>query len=123
MESANNQGYRLGHRFETTGWLSYLLHPSLSVSSGLRYRYDGQMHGSQQVGQVGPNGLSVPTAFNHNTGGERIDGTLGANYLFQNDWLKGHRLAAEVQLPLWQKLNGIQLETDWSLTIGWQYAF
>ena len=124
LEETNNQGYRLGHRFQSNLWLSYLLDRSLSVNTGLRYRYDGKMHGEQnKIGQMGPNGRSVPTAFSENYGGERIDVSIGANYIFTATPLKGHRLAAELHLPVWQDLNGVQMETDWTLTLGWQKAF
>jgi len=32
-----------------------------------------------------------------------------------------NRLSFDVGFPLWQDLNGVQLETDWVLTVGWQY--
>lgn len=32
-------------------------------------------------------------------------------------------LAAEFGVPLWQKLGGPQLETDWILTFGWKVVF
>jgi hypothetical protein len=105
--------------------MSYLLDPSLSVNSGLRYRYEGELRGSQRgVGQNGP-GIrdSVPTAFSDNYGGESTELSIGSNYLFTRGPLEGHRLAAELSLPIWQSVNGHQLETDWTLVLGWQKAF
>lgn len=66
---------------------------------------------------------SVSTAFGENYGGERLDVILGVNLLKPTGWLEGHRLALDLRLPLWQDLNGYQLETDSALTIGWQKAF
>jgi hypothetical protein len=34
-----------------------------------------------------------------------------------------HRLALELGAPIYQDLNGPQMETDWMLTVGWQKAF
>lgn len=48
---------------------------------------------------------------------------LGLNYYFQNSVLRGHRLAAEWETPLDQKVNGVQLELDSTWTFGWQYAW
>ena len=48
---------------------------------------------------------------------------LGLNYYFQDGGLKGHRLAAEWETPLDQKVNGVQLELDSTWTLGWQYAW
>jgi hypothetical protein len=32
----------------------------------------------------------------------------------------GHRVAAEFGVPFFQRLNGPQMETDYSFTVGWQ---
>jgi hypothetical protein len=32
-------------------------------------------------------------------------------------------VALEIGAPVYQDLNGLQLETDWTTTLGWQYAF
>ena len=48
---------------------------------------------------------------------------LGLNYYFQSGALKGHRIAAEWETPIHQKVNGVQLELDSSWTLGWQYAW
>ena len=45
------------------------------------------------------------------------------NYYFQNGGLSGHRLAAEWETPIDQKVNGVQLELDSVWTLGWQYAW
>lgn len=41
----------------------------------------------------------------------------------QRGALRGHRLALEVGAPVYQDVNGLQLETDWVATLGWQRAF
>ena len=43
--------------------------------------------------------------------------------MFPHGWLEGHRLAAEVGVPVYQNLAGPQLETDLIATLGWQKAF
>ena len=48
---------------------------------------------------------------------------FGVNLAGQDGWLRGHRLAAEVLVPVYQRLNGPQMETDWIVTVGWQFAF
>jgi hypothetical protein len=37
--------------------------------------------------------------------------------------LHGHRFALELGRPVYQDLDGPQLENDWLLTVGWQLAF
>lgn len=47
----------------------------------------------------------------------------GINWLGRAGALRGHRLGAELLLPVYRHLDGPQLETDWTLRIGWQRAF
>ena len=124
LESENDNGYRLGDSFGVTTWAGYNLNEWVAVNAGLNYAYTRKLKGSQdKVGTVGPNGQSVTTAFNSNYGGERIDAIFGLNFYAPVGTLKGQRIAIDLRLPLWQDLNGYQLETDSIVTIGWQMAF
>jgi len=126
LEDENANNYRLGHQFELLGWAGYNLTEWLGLTGGLSYKYTGKLKGDQkEVGTTGPMMIarSVTTAFADNYGGERLDALLGANLLIQNGFLKGHRLAFDLRLPLRQDLNGYQLETDSVLSIGWQKSF
>jgi hypothetical protein len=64
----------------------------------------------------------VQTADPNNYGGEQIDLKFGLNLIVQTGWMRGHRLAIEGGIPLMQDLNGPQMEMDYTLTVGWQYA-
>lgn len=124
LEDENDNGYRLGNVIELTGWGAYNLTDWIGLNGGLSYRNTGELRGEQaDVGQMGPAGRSVTTAFGENYGGERLDCIIGVNLLGQHGLIKGHRIAIDLRLPLWQDLNGFQLETDSVLTIGWQKAF
>lgn len=124
LEDENSNNYRLGHKLELLGWAGYNLTEWLGLNGGLSYGYTGKLKGNQKdVGVMGPNGRSVTTAFEDNYGGESIDIILGVNLLTPKGFLEGHRLSLDLRLPLWQDLNGYQLETDSVLTIGWQKAF
>ena len=124
LEDENDNGYRLGHVFELIGWAGYDFNNSIGINGGLSYKKTGKLKGTQaDIDLIGPAGRSVTTAFADNYGGERIDVLLGSNFIFQDGFAKGHRLAVDFRLPLWQDLNGYQLETDSVLTIGWQKAF
>ena len=124
LESENDNGYRLGDSFGATTWAGFNLNEWVAVNSGLNYTYTRKLKGSQDnVGTAGPNGQSVTTAFNSNYGGERIEAIFGLNFYAPTGTLKGQRIAIDLRLPLWQDLNGYQLETDSIITIGWQMAF
>ena len=124
LESENDNSYRLGNVFGATTWVGYNLNEWVGLNTGLNYTYTSKLKGSQDdVGTMGPNGKSVTTAYQSNTGGERLDAIFGINLYVPTGSLKGQRIAIDLRLPLWQDLNGYQLETDYALTLGWQMAF
>lgn len=125
LEDENSNEYRFGNVFGFTTWSGYNLSDWLGLNLGLSYTYTSELRGDQgNVSQATPNGSrTVSTAFGENYGGERVDGIFGLNFYVPKGYLKDHRLAIDVRLPIWQDLNGEQLETDSSLTIGWQAAF
>jgi len=45
------------------------------------------------------------------------------NFVIPSGPGKGVRLGVEALLPLYRHLDGPQLETDWTLIAGIQYAF
>ena len=124
LENSNYKGYRLGNSLGTTTWAGYKMNNWVSFNTGLQFTHTGKLHGQQDdVNQSSMIGLSVPTAFNKNYGGEHMDILLGINCYVPSGTFKDNRIAIDVRLPLWQDLNGFQLETDSVLTIGWQNIF
>ena len=123
----NSHDYRLGNKVEALGWMAWWINPSASVSVTAYAKKEGQLHGIQKnVGQAppfAPSRRTVTTAFGENYGGEQAGLRFGINFLGSEAGSKGHRFAAEVDLPLYRNLNGYQLETDYTFTLGWQKAF
>lgn len=115
----NDNGYTLGNVGTATVWGARQFNPMLSGSIRLAGRTWGKIDG------VDPslNAAMVPTADPANSGGNRVDALVGINFEVRKGTLKGQRLAIEAGIPLYQSLNGIQLERDWMITAGWQYAF
>ena len=62
----------------------------------------------------------VPTADPNLRGGRRVDLGFGLNLLHPTS---SFRLAVEFLTPVYQNLNGPQLETDRSWVFGAQYTF
>ncbi|WP_262694084.1 transporter [Kordiimonas aquimaris] len=114
----NSSNYSLGDIYEATSWLAYGFTDSFSVSTRLKATTQGTING-QDPRIVAP----VQTAQTNLQGGDRLDMLFGANYLFKNGALKGNRLGIEAGFPVTQDLNGPHLETDFTLTVGWQLAF
>jgi len=113
----NDQGYTLGDEHRLTGWAAWQFAPRLSLSARLEGLRRGNIDG------MDPNIVApVQTADPDNQKIERLDFGVGLNFAAAGR-LAGHRLAVEWLRPLYQKLDGPQLETDWTLMFGWQYAF
>jgi len=114
----NRFDYNLGDIHMVTGWASYRPVKSLSFSARLKGRSQGRIDGIDAA-IIGP----VQTADPDFQGGERVDIIGGVNYAVQSGVLKGHRLALEYGVPIFQDLNGPQLQNTSTLTLGWQKAF
>jgi len=111
----NSNQYRLGNRSDLTGWFARELVDGLDVSLRLSASRWGNIHG-EDPDLVGPAAV-VPTADPDLRGGRRIDLFGGLSYQ-----RGGHRFALEVGTPVFEDLDGPQLETDLIWTLGWQYA-
>ena len=118
IRTGKNDGYRLGHEARLTGWASIQPKPWISLSGRIEAKTVGDISGrDSQI--AGP----VQTADPDNYGGDTITLFAGVNLVSQRGALRGHRLAAEIGVPIYQDLNGPQMETDWIASLGWQYAF
>jgi len=107
----NARDYRLGDVLNVTAWGAYRWHHNVSASLRLNYRdWD-------DIDQTNPPMMvPVPTADPERRAGSRVEIGVGTNVAFAS----GHRLALEALLPVQQDLDGPQLETDWTVTLGWQ---
>jgi len=117
---ANARGYALGNTIETTAWLAIEPLTGLSFSGRVLAKNWAKIHGHDA--SYDDRNLS-PTVREELSGGTRVDIPVGLSYVFSAGVLEGHRLAAELQIPVYQDLNGPQLGTRWALTVGWQKSF
>lgn len=109
-----DENYTLGDKQQLDGWLAYSVAQNFSVSLSTHYENQQNIDG-RDARIMAP----VQTANPTNYGGERVDMGLGANYVFPG----GHRVALEYETVLNQNVNGVQMEMDDMLTLGYQYAF
>jgi hypothetical protein len=115
----NSKDYQLGPHGSLNVWGARLWSDQLSTSLRIQGQAWGNIHGADP--RLNPN--VVPTADPDRRAGRRIDVGVGVNWLFQRGSLQGHRFALEVLTPVYQWLDGPQLETDWVVVTGWQKAF
>jgi hypothetical protein len=114
----NDNGYTLGDSFDATAWAAKQVAKSTSLSFRLKLSDWDNIDGADTKLLPMP---TVPTKDPDLRGGTRVDALVGINFVPPS--LSSLRLAAEVGVPAYQKLDGPQLETDMVFTLGAQYTF
>jgi len=122
---SNDNGYTKGNRIEAQAWHSWLLNENISVSTRVSLQNWGNYDDldDQQAlplfnPMVGVN--TVPTVNPDLRGGSQADFAVGINSAWGH---AGHRLSAEIAYPVWHDLDGPQLATVLTISLGYQIAF
>jgi len=114
----NKEDYRLGNIFEGTAWVAQQWQPWVSTSARVSAKSEGGIKGRDTV-ITGASPLSDPA----NYGRDEVNLLLGVNLLGTDGWVKDQRLALEVGAPVYEKVDGVQMSMDWTVTLGWQATF
>jgi len=114
----NDEGYALGDSFQLSTWSSYSVEPGFSLSWRLTMRDVDSIDGDDDEIRA-----PIQTANPDNFGGDFIDVAFGANFVVQSGTLRGHRIALEYTKPIKQDVNGVQMEMQDMVTLGYQVAF
>lgn len=114
----NGLDYREGSRFEASLWSAARLVGGLSAS--LRVQWQKQNNLSGRDRDFDP--IVDPSENDKARGGTRFLIGPGLAYDLPARF-GGQRLSLELAVPVHQDLDGPQLEQDWNLTTGWQWAF
>jgi hypothetical protein len=115
----NDNGYRLGNKYQLSGWVARNWTDWLSTSLRLTGTTWGDIDGEDD--RLNP--MMIPTADPDLRNGTQINLGFGINLYAPEGNLKGSRLAMEFELPILRDLDGPQLETDWQFTVGLQSSF
>jgi len=117
----NSQSYRVGNQFTTNLWLSRKWAKWISNSIRINSNATGLINGFSST--LYPYGIAYdPTANTANTGGF-ISSVLAGVSILPGGFFRGHQLSVEAGLPLYNYVNGIQMNTKFLLNAGWQYNF
>ncbi len=120
----NKQGYRNGHMAENIFWNSIRFVDWFAMNLGFSYIFQGRQVGVQNDlllnPPFAPERRTVTTAFGENYGGDRIDVIIGMNFLVHTARINGLRFATDIRVPVYQRRNGIQIETIIAVTVGLQ---
>jgi len=130
----NDNGYRVGNNYLGTAWGGVKLSRNFSASLRGAFRRVENITGTDDFltdpvtfmtpggPQTRPAAQFVPTADPNLRAGSYGDVAVGINFSVPSGLLHGFRLAAEGIVPVYQKLDGPQLETDWIIMFGAQYT-
>ena len=115
----NDSGFAFGDKARATGWASYLVTGDLGATARLEYVHEGKVLGHYN----GPHNHAAPPDRQANYGGDTVSAGVGLNWLLPVG--DGHRpqLGAELAVPLYQNLNGIQAPKDWRFSLALSQAF
>ncbi len=118
LESENSQGYRWGNKHALYVWGGYEASDHISVNATANLETQEKIKG-RDTSIAAP----VQTANPENYGGDIIE--LGGGLTFRPEILSVNNLELGVQIsvPVYQDLNGVQMERDWNLTTGLSYRF
>lgn len=111
----NSDGYTLGDTAMFTSWVARRFREDLSGSLRVAYNHWQSIDGQDDALDPALNPANDPGA----QGGDRVDILAGVNYTRPG----GHVFSAELGSPLFQDLNGPQLETDVIYSLSWQISF
>lgn len=115
----NDADYSFGDRYRVSAWGARRWIDWLSTSLRVNYENRGNVDGADA--RLNP--AIVPTANPDLLGGDRVDLIAGANFTGTAGVIKGQRLFIEFGAPIYQNIDGPQLEVDWVLSAGVKLRF
>lgn len=113
----NDQEYSKGELYEATAWAARPVSESVSLSLRLAASEATDYDGQDEDLAVANTGF-IPTAETDLRGARRANVGLGVNWAGPAGW----RVAGELLYPIYQDLDGPQLESDGMLMLGVQYT-
>jgi hypothetical protein len=114
----NSENYTFGNRFDVVGWGAIKVSDYFSFSTSLSY-FD-----TQKIDGVDAdlNPMMMPLFNTDNSGRSQLDVGIGTNFFIPKGSLKDLRIGAEIKIPVYQQVNGIQMKNTLMATFGIQYT-
>jgi hypothetical protein len=114
----NSENYTFGNRFDVVGWGAIKVSDYFSFSTSLSY-FD-----TQKIDGVDAdlNPMMMPLFNTDNSGRSQLDVGIGTNFFIPKGSLKDLRIGAEIKIPAYQQVNGIQMKNTLIATFGIQYT-
>ena len=121
----NKRGYRLGNRAQLDGYVMYQPHVAWVLYGELNGDWQGRMHGEVDEARSGASGHATQGNPNSpymtplwdpaNSGKSQLFTTLGVQW----QPVPLQIVDVGVQLPLYQRMNGLQLKDQWRVMLTW----
>ncbi|MHC4846295.1 MAG: transporter [Planctomycetota bacterium] len=115
----NKHDYALGNRYGLTSWIMRRLQENLAVSLRLNAQHWGNVKGADPA--------LDKTAISENDpqhqGGDRVDALVGLTFYGTDGALEDHRIEFEMGWPVYQNLDGPQMQTDFIGMLSWKVVF
>lgn len=115
----NSNGYRLGNRYQPSIWGARQLAPWLSLSARVNGDIWQNIRGADTTLDI----MDEPTKDPTLQGGRRFDIAFGMSFHPVKGFLKGNQFFVNVNKPIFQSLDGPQLQRCWVIKLGWQRKF
>ena len=115
----NDNGYRLGNRYQSSVSIARELPNGVSLSTGVRGEWWESIHGADPL--LDP--MDEPTKDPKLQGGRRLSAMFGVTFHPQGGPLDGQHFHLQYEVPLAESLDGPQLRRSWVVRLGWQLEF
>ena len=128
----NDHDYRFGNVYQSRAWIMREISSWISVSAGL----NGVIWETIHCADPDLNSMMEQTADPNLQGGKRLDASFGLTFCpmpccqgrppccsTAQTFLDGQQIFVEGRLPIIQSLDGPQLQTTWTINVGWQWMF
>jgi len=120
----NSFGYALGNKLIGNTWAAYKVNELFSFSASASYEHYGAINGAsyeiEMPGSMMP--MMMPMFNTANSGNKRLNMGVGCNIYLSEGIFKNLRFGVEAKLPVWQKVNGIQMNQSFALSTTIQYT-
>ncbi|MEQ8560121.1 MAG: transporter, partial [Cytophagales bacterium] len=117
--SKNTENYRLGDQLNLNTWMSYDIFQWMSLSGRVLGTKSGEILGSDKELMI----MMAPPANNENSGKSQVKSYLGCNFSFgEKAYWRNFKIGLEYGLPLYQEVNGIQMNEKASFIAGMRYS-
>gem|GEM_PF-1079037 len=112
----NEAGWSPGSRFRASLWYSILPTNEISISAISSFQINEEIEDPAVATSMNP------LANSENTGRSQFDLGLGANYILPENPAGMFRLAGQIAIPVYQKVEGLQMQNTYQLILGLQYS-